>query len=140
MSKIGIVVLPSEWRVERANESVQIRVFDVRLTSTYNTIELDGVDLPVIRYSGFCQTTDDEALNVLDALVDQFKNPDISDIYINADEQFYFYLQNFSYRKMGGRKNYWTFDLGVYRIGSVDDKKLTYNTSEIGRIDNEFDI
>ena len=140
MRRIGIVELPDAWKINRVNESVQIRVIDIKLASTYNATELDGANLPIIRYSGFCKTPNAQSLNVLDAIATQFRNPKITDFYINVDEGFYAYLQNFSYRKTGGRKNYWTFDLGVIRIGGPDEKKITYNTSGISIVDNEFDI
>lgn len=141
MVVIGHVTMPSEWVVTRASEDESGRPATVELDSYHDKVYFTGYDLPTIRYVGICQTTNREAINILDSLVEQFTNPEINyPMYINVDEKFYFLLESFSYNLNPGVVNTWRFRLNVRWVGTPPIIKEVYILETFTKEDNDWDI
>ena len=141
MVKIGHVDMPDSWRLNRLSDEADGIVVNINVESTYDEPHVIGARLPRIRYGGFIQTSDSEAIAKLDALIEQFHNPDINyPLYINADEKYYFLLDKFTYERPGGFKNYWAFSLVVYWCGTSATLKSVYNNSDFTKLENYWGI
>lgn len=141
MVTIGHVSLPDTWVVQRATDGLNPVIGNVEVQDGYDTAFHISNNLPNIRYSGFMKTGDAVAILKLDALIEQFNNPDINyPLFIDVDEEFYFLLNSFNYSKPKGYVRFWRFEIDVKWLGTAEVLSEIYINENFTKEENDWNL
>ena len=136
---IGPVELPAPLALERINEIVRIRSAVHHIPKGLSKVFWWGTDKPRIRYTGRCYSSD--ALKKLENLKELFRNPSFNyPLYAKLDENFFFIPESFSWNKVGGFNNYFTFDLALIWYGTTANYVRGYKLKNLEKVDNDWGL
>lgn len=112
--QIGKIPLSaSNFKLNRIGGSIRGSPKMIKIPRTLTFPEFAGHDLNLLRYEGFAHGAG--TLAKLEELKEFFREPDVTlPTYIDlGDGEFWGIPKRFSYQKMGGYKDYWTFTLEI---------------------------